>query len=346
MHWPSSEQTLSQSVNSESLDRRYPWRWLDGTFFRVQQPFPWTDEWGAIYGGHPFGRLRIINGRLIALQRHIKRFVESCKFMCFEIAHTAEQLCLATIQTCIKNDAHDGYITIDAYLPADSTQPMAGLGIYNPAVTKAVISIAIIKFDEYLGVNAQATGINCCLADRPRNTDIPAGVKIGRYQVARRAKARALQLGCQEALFTFEKDFGDVYLSDGSAAELLVIHKDEPNTCFIVPNTHGILGGITRDICCAILEKKLGFMIRSEPIPWGWLISHQIQELALVGTATYSVPVCNILNPAGDKHVWYPIGTGKPQQTMSELGSSLRKILIDGTHDYGISNLFTPVFQN
>lgn len=327
----------------KSQDQCYPWMWLEGEIRSITESLPWSHEWTGTYGGRPFGRLRARNGQLIAPIQHIQRFLYSCQYMRIDITWTVPQLFEAIVQICRHNQVVDGYIDIEAYLPiTQRDQPMAGHGIYNPKVRQGQVGIQIWMLAEYLGQGALERGIRCYLSPVPRPGQPPAGVKLGTYFLARHWKENATLAGYDEVIFTYEDKWGEVSLADASAAELIVKLKGEPNVCRIVPNHHGILGGITRHIACEILSRDFGQVIQQTPISWKTLVGEQVVGMVVVGTATLVVPVCSIFNPEGP--VSYPIGNGQPHPLMLELGHRIRTVFAKGHNaNYHIPNLFAPI---
>src|SRR5499427_4355136 len=67
---------------------------------------------GLLYGDGVFEGIRAYNGRVFKLERHIERLFDSAKAIRLEIPHTEEEVCDIVVETCRRNEIHDGYIRL------------------------------------------------------------------------------------------------------------------------------------------------------------------------------------------------------------------------------------------
>src|SRR5262245_37686353 len=67
---------------------------------------------GLLYGDGVFEGIRAYNGRVFKLERHIERLFDSAKAIRLEIPHSPEEVCDIVVETCRRNDIHDGYIRL------------------------------------------------------------------------------------------------------------------------------------------------------------------------------------------------------------------------------------------
>src|SRR5262245_62558075 len=67
---------------------------------------------GLLYGDGVFEGIRAYNGRVFKLERHIERLFDSAKAIRLAIPHTQAEVCDIVVETCRRNDIHDGYIRL------------------------------------------------------------------------------------------------------------------------------------------------------------------------------------------------------------------------------------------
>src|SRR5262249_23632699 len=64
---------------------------------------------GLLYGDGVFEGIRAYNGRIFKLERHIERLFDSAKAIRLDIPHAPDEVCDIVVETCRRNDIHDGY---------------------------------------------------------------------------------------------------------------------------------------------------------------------------------------------------------------------------------------------
>lgn len=317
-----------------------PFVCANGLFMKKEQFAIPPHDWTSMYGGKGFCGMRVVNGNVIALDRHLDRLFYTADRLKFKIRFSKAEIREFLLETIVRNETRDSYIRLDGVVP------IPGIGIYNPTQeANMLICIRLYDLPHYLGPTAEKEGIVAYLADDFRNIDQWKGPSVKMsgdgYVRARLHKQAANALGYDEVLFRYRAKDGTEYIVDGGGEELIIEQFNNP-WWNIVPNEMGILGGITREIVKTIAEQALGKIIDCRPTPVSTCTSGLVTGMCVMGTAVRVVPVKAVYDARRKK--LHPIGDGRPHPQMVEL-ARLYRDLIEGraSTDYGIEGLFTPV---
>src|SRR3954470_10846888 len=86
--------------------------YVNGTFRTSAEATVSVFDHGLLYGDGVFEGIRAYNGRVFRLERHIERLFDSAKAIRLTIPHTLAEVCDIVVETCRRNQIHDGYIRL------------------------------------------------------------------------------------------------------------------------------------------------------------------------------------------------------------------------------------------
>src|SRR5947199_287100 len=86
--------------------------YVDGKFYPQSEAKVSVFDHGLLYGDGVFEGIRAYNGHIFKLERHIERLFDSAKAIRLEIGHTFAEVCEIVVETCRRNNIHDGYIRL------------------------------------------------------------------------------------------------------------------------------------------------------------------------------------------------------------------------------------------
>lgn len=273
--------------------------WLDGRLV------PWEDAKFHFfthtlhYGLGAFEGIRayeLADGRtaIFRLPEHVKRLVESAKMGLIESPISAERIA----EGCRE-------VVRDSGLKACYLRPLIWLGEGPLGIgsTSNVIRVGIgcFAWGAYLGEEAAAKGIRCCISSlrRMNNAAHLTRAKLcGQYVNSILAKRAAKLAGYEEALLL--DDLGNV--AEGTGENVFVVKDGK----LITPSLASpILPGITRDTVLTLARERaaaLGIEIREES--FGREALYTADEVFLTGTAVEITPVREVEGRM--------VGDGKP----------------------------------
>jgi len=84
--------------------------YVDGKFYPQSEAKVSVFDHGLLYGDGVFEGIRAYNGRVFKLDRHLERLYHSAKAIDLKIPHTKEEMANIILETCRRNDIHEGYI--------------------------------------------------------------------------------------------------------------------------------------------------------------------------------------------------------------------------------------------
>lgn len=255
-----------------------------------------TAVFGGLRGYWNEGRQRLY---IFRPQDHYRRFLNSCRIMRMEFAHTPESLTELTIEL-LRKDAYrqDVYIRPLAY-KADET---IGVRLHNLIDE---LTIFAVPFGKYVK-NDSCAHVTISSWRRLDDNSIPARGKIsGAYASSALIKSDAVLAGFDEALVLSQ----DGHVSEGSAMNIFIVRD---GTVITPPVTENILEGITRRSVMELAQVELGLKVIERPIDRSEL--YVCDELFMTGTAAEVTAVTKVNH--------YLIGTG----AMGPVTETLRQV--------------------
>jgi branched-chain amino acid aminotransferase len=263
--------------------------WLDGKLVDESEAKVSVFDHGLLYGDGVFEGIRIYNGRIFRLEKHIKRLFDSAKAIVLNLPWTQEEVCRYTCETAAANGLTDGYIRLVVTRGAGEL----GLNPYLCPVPSMFIIASTIKLypDE---TYEKGLAIITCATRRPAPAALMPQVKSLNYLNNIMAKVEAIQANALEAVMLNEQG----YVAECTGDNLFLLKNGTLLTPLI---SDGALDGITREVIIEIAA-TLGV-----PFKECSLTRYDVftaDECFLTGTAAEVIPVVAL-----DRRV---IGDGKP----------------------------------
>lgn len=260
------------------------WIWKDGEFI------PWADaqlhllSTAVQFGTSVFEGIRAYQTprgpAIFRLKEHIRRLQDSCRIYRLPLAHDAETLEAACVETVRRNGLQDCYV-----------RPMVLRG-YGAAGLFAEVSpletyVAAWPWGTYLGDGALEKGVDVCTSSwmRAHPNTFPVAAKAGGHYVsAQLIKMEAVANGYTEGIALGTGGL----VSEGSGQNLFLVRDGVVITPFLDGTS---LSGITRDAILHLAE-AMGIPTREQLVPRESL--YTADELFFTGTASEVTPIRSV----------------------------------------------------
>lgn len=247
---------------------------------------------GVLYGDGVFEGIRVYNGRIFALDEHIKRLDESAKYIMLALPVSLDEMKEEVAKTVRANDLRDGYIRLVV------TRGAGTLGL-NPFKCSPTSYFIIVDTLALYPQELYENGMSIITVPTQRNMSeaVSPRVKSLNYLNNILAKIEALNAGYEEAIMLNKYGF----VAECTGDNLFIVRDDVVVT---PPAYMGALEGITRNVVMQLATKQ-GITVKQRV-----LSRHDLfcaNECFLTGTAAEVIPVTKI-----DGRV---IGDGKPGPT-------------------------------
>ena len=267
---------------SEGFHNRDGLIWYDGEMLDWREANLHILTHALHYASSVFEGERVYSGNIFKLREHTDRLINSANIMGFKIPYTPDEIDVACIQACEKNNIIDGYVRPIAWRGSE----MMGVSAQN---TKIHLAIAVWAWPSYFSPEARDKGISLKTSQwrRPPPDTAPVHAKAaGLYMICTMSKHDAENCGYDDALMLDWR--GNVV--EGTGANFFMITQDNiintpPPDCF--------LNGITRQTVIQ-LAKDRGYKIVERYIQPEELKS--AKEIFVTGTAAEVTPVGKIDN--------------------------------------------------
>jgi branched-chain amino acid aminotransferase len=259
---------------------------------------------GLLYGDGVFEGMRIYDGRVFRIRRHLERMYDGARAIKLDIPMALEQMMDAVRSTVEVNQKKNGYIRLIV------TRGAGSLGVdprkaSNPQVIIIVDDISLYPPELY------ANGMEIVTVSIIRNhpNALNPRVKSLNYLNNVLAQIECVQAGCCEALMLNHK--GEV--AECSGDNVFIVKRGTLKT---PPPDAGILEGITRG---AVLElaKKAGIPAMEAALTRYDI--YEADECFLTGTAAEVIAVVKVDGRA--------IGAGKPGPVMKQLREQFQSLV-------------------
>lgn len=269
--------------------------WLDGKLI------PWDDANVPIlthtlhYGLGVFEGVRFYetgDGKtaVFRLREHLQRLHDSARILTMEIPYSTDQLREACKETIRVNKLTKGYLRPISFI-GDGEM---GLYAMNNPIRTAIIAW---EWGTYLGEEGLKNGIRAKVSSFTRhhvNSTLNKAKACGNYINSILAKREALKAGYEEAILLDAEG----YVAEASGENIFIVKNGRVKT---PPTGASILGGITRDAVCTLLEDN-GTKVAYEKFARDEV--YLADEVFLTGTAAEITPIREV----DDRK----IGSGKP----------------------------------
>jgi len=251
--------------------------YASGTFCAAADASVSVFDHGLLYGDGVFEGIRAYNGRVFKLERHIERLFDSAKAIRLEIPHTEEEVCDIVVETCRRNEIHDGYIRLLV------TRGRGDLGI-DPRKCPRPELFVIARPQLRLYRDASA-GIRMITSTFRRNAidATSPSIKSLNYLNNVLARIEANDRGVDEALMLDAQG----YVAEATVDNFFIVTERE----LLAPPTATNLKGVTRE---TVLALALSLGIRTKEKPFTLFDVWTAREAFICGTGAEVVPVLSV----------------------------------------------------
>lgn len=254
--------------------------WMSGEFVERDNASVSVFDHGLLYGDGVFEGIRAYDGIVFKLEEHVERLYNSAKVINLDIPMSQSEMVEACVESCLKNDVHDGYIRLVV------TRGVGDLGLDpdkcgNPTVFIIAADIELYPEEFY------EKGLELVTVPTRRNQHeaINPRVKSLNYLNNIMGKMEAKQAGYQEGIMLNEQG----YVVECTGDNIFIVESE--NVIRTPPPYMGALEGITRDSLIEIAEGE-GYRVIEEPLNRYDL--YVAEECFVTGTAAEALPVVEI----------------------------------------------------
>jgi len=234
---------------------------------------------GLLYGDGVFEGIRVYNGRIFALQAHIRRLYESAKVIRLVVPMSKQKLISAAEKTVEANDIIDGYIRLVV------TRGVGTLGL-NPFICENSKLFIIADNIQLYPEELYEKGMKVISATTVRNhpLSLPPQIKSLNYLNNILAKIEALDNNVPEAImYTHEG-----YVAEATGDNVFIVK----NSCVFTPPVEaGALGGITRSVVIRLAKEENLEVIEKNLTKYDL---YTCDEFFLTGTAAEVIGIVEI----------------------------------------------------
>ncbi len=265
---------------------------------------------GLLYGDGIFEGIRVYNGHVFNLDRHIERLFNSAKVIGLKLPLSHAEIKDAVKKTVKANDIVDPYIRLVV------TRGVGNLGLDPRKCANPQIIIIVDKIQLY-SEELYKKGLDTVIVPTIRNhyEALNPRVKSLNYLNNIMAKIECVNVNKDEAIMLNK----DGYVAECTGDNIFIIKDSELLT---PPMSAGILVGITRNEVIR-LAKEMEITVREEALTRYDL--YTADECFLTGTAAQIISVVTIDGRT--------ISTGKPGEITIKLLEAYRKLIYSYTGD-------------
>jgi len=243
---------------------------------------PWDS---SVQGGDGcWEGIRVYNGRIMSLDKHLRRLFRSGKALGFVNVHTKEQVREAIFQTLAANGMRN-----DAHMRLTLTRGEKYTSSMNPVFN--VYGTTLIILPEWKPTEGATTydntkGISLISASQRRNSPSTCDSKIHLNNMINNIlpKIQANLAGCADAIML---DM-DGYVSETNATNIFMVDDEG---VLLTPHGDHCLPGVTRGTVL-VLAKELGILSEVRRVSLAEF--HAAEEVFTTGTMGELTPVTNI----------------------------------------------------
>ncbi|MCQ2070362.1 MAG: branched-chain amino acid transaminase [archaeon] len=286
--------------------------WLDGKLVKWDEARVHVLAHALNYGTGVFEGIRVYQTpkgpAIFRLKDHVRRLVDGCKLMGFDMVFGGKEYDLEGICEAIKE-------AVRANPKADYVKPCVFLsgeevGL-NPVGVPSSLAITCIYMGAYLGKGAAAgTKLITSSWQRPDYLCGPAGAKVnGSYVASCLAKREAIRQGAGEAVMLNKE--GHVAECSGENIFMYKFGK-----IFTPSTAEGILEGITRASIIQV-ARDIGYTVVETPVTRFQLTT--ADEVWMTGTAAEIAPVTSIDGRQ--------VGNGTPGEVSAKIHAKFHEIV-------------------
>ena len=258
------------------FDNRDGFIWLNGKFIKWSDANIHVLNHGLHYASCVFEGLRIYDGRIFKLDKHIERLFNSAKILDLDIPFDYEDVVKITKEIIIKQNVSNGYIRPVVWRGSEMMAISAKKGSTN-------LAIAAWEWPSYFSPEKLLEGIKLNVSKwlRPSPESAPTDSKAaGLYMICSLSKHEAEKLGFDDALMLDYRG----YIAEATGANIFFVKNSE----LFTPIADCFLNGITRQTVIEI-AKENKIKVHEDHFKLDFLKA--CDEVFLTGTAVEITPV-------------------------------------------------------
>jgi len=219
--------------------------------------------------------------QIFRLKEHVRRLFDSARVYHMPIGFEPAEIEEACRHVVRSNRLNDAYIRPIAFFG------YGGIGVLPGKATSIDVAIAAFPWGAYLGEEALANGVRCCVSswNRPAPNTIPTGAKAGGNYLS------SVLISHEAHSRGFDEGIGlDVngLVSEGAGENIFVVSDGIIRT---PPTSASILSGLTRDAVIKLAEAE-GYDVREQTLSRESL--YTADEIFFTGTAAEITPVRSV----------------------------------------------------
>ena len=263
------------------FDNRDGFIWLNGKFVKWRDANIHVLNHGLHYASCVFEGLRIYDGRIFKLDKHIERLFNSAKILDLDIPFDYKDVLNITKEIIIKQNVSNGYVRPVVWRGSEMMAISAKKGSTN-------LAIAAWEWPSYFSPEKLLEGIKLNVSKwlRPSPESAPTDSKAaGLYMICSLSKHEAEKLGFDDALMLDYRG----YIAEATGANIFFVKNGE----LFTPIADCFLNGITRQTVIEI-AKENKIKVHENHFKLDFLKT--CDEVFLTGTAVEITPVSFIKN--------------------------------------------------
>ena len=263
------------------FDNRDGFIWLNGKFVKWRDANIHVLNHGLHYASCVFEGLRIYDGRIFKLDKHIERLFNSAKILDLDIPFDYKDVLNITKEIIIKQNVSNGYVRPVVWRGSEMMAISAKEGSTN-------LAIAAWEWPSYFSPEKLLEGIKLNVSKwlRPSPESAPTDSKAaGLYMICSLSKHEAEKLGFDDALMLDYRG----YVAEATGANIFFVKDNE----LFTPIADCFLNGITRQTVIEI-AKENKIKVHENHFKLDFL--KNCDEVFLTGTAVEITPVSCIKN--------------------------------------------------
>ena len=258
------------------FDNRDGFIWLNGKFVKWRDANIHVLNHGLHYASCVFEGLRIYDGRIFKLDKHIERLFNSAKILDLDIPFDYKDVLNITKEIIIKQNVSNGYVRPVVWRGSEMMAISAKEGSTN-------LAIAAWEWPSYFSPEKLLEGIKLNVSKwlRPSPESAPTDSKAaGLYMICSLSKHEAEKLGFDDALMLDYRG----YIAEATGANIFFVKNSE----LFTPIADCFLNGITRQTVIEI-AKENKIKVHESHFKLDFLKA--CDEVFLTGTAVEITPV-------------------------------------------------------
>ena len=261
------------------FDNRDGFIWLNGKFVKWRDANIHVLNHGLHYASCVFEGLRIYDGRIFKLDKHIERLFNSAKILDLDIPFEYYEVVDITKEIIVKQNVSDGYVRPVVWRGSEMMAISAKKGSTN-------LAIAAWEWPSYFSPKKLLQGIKLNVSKwlRPSPESAPTDSKAaGLYMICSLSKHEAEKLGFDDALMLDYRG----YIAEATGANIFFVKENE----LFTPLADCFLNGITRQTVIEIAQEN-NIKVHERHFELDFLKT--CDEVFLTGTAVEITPVSSI----------------------------------------------------